>query len=385
MDRIKSMDNKKRVLQSIIKQQASSRAEIAKLLGLSKPTVSDIVKQLIDENWITEKGHSTTSLSTGGRKPVILTFNNLKSYIVGVDIGGTTTIVGLVDLLGNIVAHEAFDTQRYLENDFIFKILETINDLKNKLKISKDKILGMGIGVPGRTNVETGVVVDAPALKWQDYPLVKKFNKYVSYPVYIDNDVNSIVLGEYWQGDAKDKKNIIYIAIGTGIGSGIILNGALYRGSHYSAGEMGYLVTKKDDINKYEPVHQGYGHLESVASGSSIGAQLSNLLGKNITAKEAFDLYKKEDKQAIEVIDNAIENLAIGIANYVSLFDPELIILGGGVSQSFDVFQRNLFNQIEQHTPHVCEIIKTSLDSKSSIIGAAALFLKEKNDLISIN
>lgn len=375
--------NKRLVLQCIIEEQATNRASIAKQLNLSKPTVSEIVRQLLEDEWIIETG-SGSSDASGGRKPVKLSFNRKRSYIIGIDIGGTYVTLGLLDLRGEVHAYREFPTQQHLKHDLFKEIERCIESMKGQLNISDDKIFGLGAGVPGMTDVEKGIVIDAPALGWKDFHLKEKLEETFDFPIYIDNDVNSIVLGEHWRGCAKDKTNFIYIAIGTGIGSGIILNGDLYRGSHYSAGEIGYLVTSREDVDKFTPVYKGYGHLESISSGSSISYRMSELVGRKVSAREAFALYQEGNEEAIEVINVAVDNLAVGIANYMSLFDPELIILGGGVSKSFSIIHDRLMQTIHQFTPQRCDIVQTTLGKTSGVVGAAALFLKEHDSLIII-
>lgn len=374
--------NKRRVLHSIIEEHAFNRAGISKLLNLSKPTVSDIVRQLLEEGLVSETG-TGESIPGGGRKPVQLAFNPSRYYIIGIDVGGTNVVVGIVDLAGKVCMQQEIPTQRHNNESLFEKMKQMVDAMKDALQIEEENIIGLGAGIPGVTNVEEGIVVDSPALGWREFPIKRALEEVFDYPIYVDNDVNSIVLGEHWKGVAKDKSNIIYIAIGTGIGSGIILNGDLYRGSHYSAGEMGYLITSREDYQKYKPVYQGYGHLESIASGSSIGYQVSKKFGKTISAKTAFELYEKGYKEAVEVIDFAIDNLAIGIANYISLFDPEQIIIGGGVSHSFSTISKQLRKSINQYTPKSCDVIQTSLGDTAGVVGAAALFLKEHDSILT--
>lgn len=368
--------NTRNVLNCIVEERALTRSDISKKLSLSKPTVSLIVKELLDDGWIYETGSGDASVG-GGRKPVQLAFNAKRSYLIGIDIGGTSVTLGLTDLNGEVCAHREFPTQQHLHSNLFKEIERCVDSMKSQLRLEDADILGLGVGVPGITNVEEGVVIEAPALEWKRFPVREKLQETFDFPIYVDNDVNSVVLGEHWKGAASDKSNLIYIAIGTGIGSGIIINGDLYRGSNYSAGEMGYVVTDRENVEKYKPVYEGYGYLEGVASGSSISHHLSSRLGRAVTAKEAFELYEKRDADAVSVIDLAIDNLAIGIANYVSLFDPEVVILGGGVSKSFQLISEQLIDIIRQHTPQRCEVVQTALGEEAGIIGAVALFLEE--------
>ncbi|ASN04363.1 ROK family transcriptional regulator [Virgibacillus necropolis] len=379
---IKKM-NQKLILKYVMNEQSSSRATISKKLALSKPTVSTLVDQLLEEGWIFETGNGEAS-TNGGRKPVNLMFNPQKSYIIGIDIGGTNVALGITDLNGKVYAYRDFPTQVNLEHHLFDEIKQSVESMKWELGIDESKILGVGAGVPGITNVKEGTVKEAPALKWKDFPIRARLKEIFNLPIYIDNDVNINALGEHWKGVGRDKKNLIYIAIGTGIGSGIMINGKLYRGSNYSAGEIGYLVTDRVHAENYHPVYAGYGFLESVASGSSIGNQLSERLGRTVSAKEAFDLYQIQDQAALEVVNFAIENLALGIANYVSLFDPELIILGGGVSGSYSIIHKQMVDIMKRYTPKECEIVPTMFGKEAGVIGAVALFLKEFDTLIDI-
>ena len=382
MSYIKSI-NARQVLKSIVENKATTRADIAKKLKLSKPTVSVIVKQLLVDGWIYESGSGNASAG-GGRRPVELAFNERRSFIVGIDIGGTNVTLGITDLAGKVCAYREFPTQQHLNKHFFGEIKRCVESMKSQLEINESKIIGLGAGVPGVTNIEEGIVLEAPALGWNNFPIRKKLQEIFDLPIYVDNDVNSVVLGETWKGAAQDKSNLIYISIGTGIGSAIILNGELYRGSNYSAGEIGYLVTDREGVKEFEPYLAGYGYLESVASGSAISHQLSKKKGMTVTSKEAFALYQKADVDAVEVIDYSIENLAIGMANYVSLFDPEIIILGGGVSRSFSGMGEQLIKMIRKYTPQQCEIVQTTLGKEAGIIGGAALFLKEHDLLLNI-
>lgn len=375
--------NTRNVLNCIVEERALTRADISKKLHLSKPTVSSIVRQLLEDDWIYETGSGDASAG-GGRKPVQLEFNAKRSYLIGIDIGGTNVTLGMTDLNGDVCAYREFPTQQHLHNNLFEEIERCVDSMKSQLGLSETDILGLGVGVPGITDVEEGLVIEAPALDWKRFPVREKLKEIFDYPIYVDNDVNSVVLGEHWKGSASKKSNLVYIAIGTGIGSGIILNGELYRGSNYSAGEMGYVVTDRDDVKEFKPMFKGYGYLESVASGSSISHALSGRLDRDVTAEEAFALYAQGDADAVSVIDFAVDNLAIGISNYVSLFDPEIIILGGGVSKSFQLINERLIDIIEEYTPQRCDVVQTTLKEEAGIIGAAALFLKEHDLLLNI-
>ncbi|WOV84949.1 ROK family transcriptional regulator [Sporosarcina jeotgali] len=375
-------ENKRKVLQRIIDEEPTTRVQISKDLSMSKPTVSSLVGELIEEGWIIETGSGEAS-SSGGRKPVKLRFNAKNAYCIGIDIGGTGVVLGITDLQGELVNLKEFETQKNLGEKLLVEIKTQVDVMLSESGIDKQNILGVGVGVPGITNLETGIVVEAPALKWSNYPARKKIEEILSMPVFIDNDVNVSLLGEKWLGKGRHASNMIYISVGTGIGSGIMLQGNIYRGSNYSAGEIGYMVTDRQFASLYKPTVKGYGFLESVSGGNSIGEHLSNRLEREVTSLEAFELYRKGNADAIEVVTVAIENLSIGIANYVSLFDPEIVILGGGVTQSFDVIQPMINDILNRYTPRSCEIVQSAFGKKAGVIGAVALVLNEHGGLFT--
>lgn len=168
--------------------------------------------------------------------------------------------MALVSLTGKVIEKTTFSTQQHLGVQLIEKLVDSLYKLMKKQNLSDSKILGIGIGVPGITDFEKGIVIDAPTLGWCNYPLRQVLEEKLSYPIYIDNDVNVSVIGEKWQGAAKNKRNILKVMLGTGIGCGMILENELYRGASYAAGEVGYMVTDQSALNKgYTSMFAGYG------------------------------------------------------------------------------------------------------------------------------
>lgn len=387
--------NKKRVLQCIQDHAPISRAEISTKVKISKPTVSILVDELIQDNWVIEKGIGEAS-SQGGRRPIQLFFNDKAAFVIGIDIGGTKVKMIISDLSGNIVAENSFPTTEYLEKGLLKQISDEVESLVKKEKIEPDRILGMGVGIPGITDTVSGLVVEAPSLNWVDYSFINEAKKYFPYPIYADNDVNVAALGEQWLGKAKNKKNVLFIAIGTGIGSGIIINNQLYRGSSSAAGEMGYMVTDKNDVkSNFKPVFHRYGYLESVAGGKSIGDMMTKIIQNekehplfekvktsDLTAEDTFKLAKSGDKIAMQIIDEATEHLSYGIVNAASLLNPEVIILGGGVSKSAEQILPNIREIVNQYLPSSVEIYTSQLGDNAGVLGAVSLFLREHESII---
>ncbi|MDQ0862321.1 ROK family transcriptional regulator [Bacillus sp. V2I10] len=387
--------NKKCILQCIKDQSPISRAEIAVKTKISKPTVSLLVDELINENWVIEKGIGESS-SQGGRRPIQLYFNEKAAYIIGTDIGGTNVRTVLCDLGGNIVASCSFATQKYLPSGLLEQLSKKVDGMIKKQNIEVTQVLGMGVGVPGITNTSSGLVIEAPSLNWVQYPFIEEIKQYFSFPVFVDNDVNVACLGEQWLGNAKNKRNVLYISVGTGIGSGIIINNQLYRGSSCAAGEIGYMVTDKNDMkNEFKPVFTHYGYLESVAGGKSIGNKFTDRIKEisdhpmhelahtsGLTGEDAFKAAKCGDIVALSVIDEANEHLAYGIINAASLLNPEVIIMGGGVLKSSELILPKLQEIMKQYLPSTVELKCSFLGDRSGVLGAVSLFLREYESII---
>ncbi|MFO1444359.1 ROK family transcriptional regulator [Bacillus sp. Bva_UNVM-123] len=388
--------NKKTVLQCIKEYQPISRAEIAVKTHISKPTVSLIVDELVQENWVLEKGIGVAS-SQGGRRPIQLCFNEKAGFVIGTDIGGTKVRTVICDLDGTIICSSSFKTIQYLQSGLLRQIHKEISTMIQTHQLDSKKILGMGVGVPGITEPTKGIVVEAPSLNWIRYPFITEAKRYFTFPIFVDNDVNVAALGEQWLGSAKSKENILFIAVGTGIGSGIIIHNQLYRGTSCAAGEMGYMVTDKNDMkNEFKPVFHRYGYLESVAGGKAIGEKYTRLVKQKpnhplfeeaktseLTGETAFSLANTGDEVAQLVVEDAIEHLAYGIINAASLLNPEAIILGGGVFKSSDYILPKMQEIVYQYLPSTVELNISQLGENAEVLGAVSLFLREYESVLN--
>jgi glucokinase len=257
------------------------------------------------------------------------------------------------------------------------------------------QVSGMGISVPGIT--QNGVVLEAPSLNWSRYPLLTEAEKYFSFPVYIENDVNVAVLGEQWIGCAKNKRNILLISVGSGIGSGIIINNQLYRGHSNAAGGIGYMVTENNGhLHEDKPTFRRHGYLESVAGGKSIGHKLTALVLKDpehpayedakiceLSGDTAFKLAESGDPTALSVVNDAIDHLGYGIINAASLLNPEIIILGGSILKSSDYILPRLRKMVDQYLPSSVEMKISQLGESVGVLGAVSLTLREQEMMIN--
>jgi glucokinase len=387
--------NKKKVLQYIKDNNTLSRSDLSKVLNISKPTISNLVEELLNEGWIYEVEGKTAS-SFGGRKPFKLLFNKEARYVIGVDIGGTLTEIAVMNLEGDFILHTSFETQKILKLGLIEHISSKVQEMIDQSSIDPDKIMALGVGAPGITDVDNGVVIEAPSLGWNQFPLKKELEKYLSYPIYIENDVNVAVLGEQWKGVAKDKNNVILMTLGTGVGCGIVINKQLYRGSNYAAGEVGYMVTDRQAAKqKYDPVFMGYGFLDSHVGGPSIALRMNKRIQKENrvkdygleesewTAERVFTLAKNGDPLALSVVDEVIEHIGFAIINVICSLNPQCVVLGGGISKSAYWFLPKLKNLVHEHLPLQIqtEIFITELP-QVSLLGVASLCIRNHESLL---
>lgn len=378
--------NRTNVLHLIKEQGPMSRAAVAKTLNMSRSTISTIVETLIREGRIRE-GRTGESTSAGGRKPVNLHYVSNARYAFGMDIGASKTIAMITDLEGRIIVREKFPTHQDGKPTMVH-ILQQAESFLAKAGISPRQMIGTAIGFPGITMAEHGIVVDAPGLHLHDFPASDFFRK-MPGPIWIDNDVNMAVIGERWLGAAVGRDNVVLVAVGTGIGAGFILNGHVYRGKQGFAGEMGHLhVTPYPTGQKL--LLSDYGPLEQIASGkgmedvakAKVASYPDSVFQRDeIRADKLFEAEAAGDALAKDVIDNAVSHLTMAIANLVTLLNPEVVILAGGVSRVGKPLLSRIQQRVEQLSPMACDIVAAHLGEDAAAFGAAATVLMHTGEL----
>ena len=259
-------------------------------------------------------------------------------YIVGGDVGGTNLRLALTDLSGTIVAKWACSTAGLRDPEIVIqRIYDGVKEMLRQVPASADALKSIAIGVPGVTDIDNGVVIATSYLMgWRNVPLRALLEKELKIPAAVDNDVNLAAIGESWTGAASGVRDFVFLAIGTGIGAGIVLNGCPYHGSYWSAGEIGYMLvpgTTGGPGKNGEP-----GALESVIGGEGIKAQWQALLNdgetalpENLNATEIFDLALDGNAQAQMILQRSATMLAQTIYNISLVLNCPLFVLGGSV------------------------------------------------------
>lgn len=374
--------NRSAILEIIRRESPISRTLIAQKLNVSLATVMRIVDELIEDELVRLEG---TSEWTGGRRRSLLEFNSDGQVVVGIDMGGTK-MFGAVSDLGGRVLEEIELSRHGTSGELTYeRLVELIEALLSSQKINGRRVRGIGVGVPAVTLHKEGVVVWSPSLKWRDYPLKTMLADHFHYPITVDNDVNLAALGEQWFGAGQNCKNIVLIAIGTGIGAGVVIDGALYRGSNEASGEIGYLLPGREFLGRR---YEDFGALENVASGTGIALRgrealkgqrdLSEL--ENLISEDVFDAARRGETWAQAIIDETVDYLAIAIASIGAYFDPDVIILGGGVARSSDLLLKPILNRIEGTIPNLPRLVVSPLDRRAAVMGAITTILHNTSD-----
>ncbi|MGJ7045903.1 ROK family protein [Thermoanaerobacterium thermosulfurigenes] len=315
----------------------------------------------------------------------------MKKFACGVDLGGTKINTGIMDADGNILCNVKVPTEadkgpQHVINNIKKSIIESLN----KLNIDVSQITGIGIGAPGPLNADRGVVECPPNLPgWIDIPLVDILKRDFDTEIKLNNDANAAALAEYLFGAGQGINNIVYMTVSTGIGGGAIIDGKLYNGANSNAAEIGHHTINFDGprwCNCGNP-----GCLESYASGTSLvkfakkhiesgrDTILKDKPSGELKAEDIFDAAKSGDKLALELIENEAFYLGIGIVNIMAFYNPELIIIGGGLSSQWDVLYDKMMRTVDERAlkpnRQICKVVKAKLGGNVGLIGAASLVL----------
>ena len=317
-------------------------------------------------------------------------------YSLGIDIGGTNIAAGVVDENYNIICQSKVKTCS--DREYIAVLDDIVSAGKSAVKKSGMNIKEMqwvGLGCPGTCNPDTGVVEYANNLHWDNVPLKSYVEQALGIPAYIENDANAAALGEFFAGAAKGSNNAIIITIGTGLGAGIIIDGKLFSGSNYAGAEIGHTVIYADG----EPCTCGRnGCFEAYSSVTALVKftkrfmeQYPDTLMKDIAKKEgkvsgrtAFVAAKQGDEAGKKVVDLFIKNLACGIVNTINVFQPDILCIGGGVSNEGDNLLIPLKEYVNKeiyskNSKKNTEIVTCKLGNGAGLIGAALLGYQNKN------
>ena len=312
----------------------------------------------------------------------------MKKYAIGVDIGGTTVKLGLFDQEGGVLEKWEIPTVKEEKGSRILPdIAASIKEKLAKLQINQADVQGVGVGAPGPIDAE-GTVYKAVNLGWDVFNIPQVLGGYLGMPVKAANDANAAAFGEMWQGGGKGHADIVAVTLGTGVGGGIIVNGGILTGATGAGGEIGHI-----HIEDNEPEAcgcQNHGCLEQYASATGV-VRLANrrlaqdqkpsvLRSGELSAKAVWDAVKEKDPVAIQIAQQFGEYLGKGLAAVAAVANPEIFVIGGGVSKAGEILFDYIRPAYEKYAFHGCrnaEFALATLGNDAGIYGAAALILTE--------
>jgi len=378
--------NTNAILNIIRSKELISRADIAKELSLNPATVSSNVVDLLELGLIREKGSGDSS---GGRKPILLELDYDNVYVLGVHTELTHVNIGLVDLRGKIITKKVFPYGVQSEDNgevILQKVIDGIDDVLNVTDIDKDKIIGIGVGLHGLVDTTLGESVFAPAFHWHHLAIKDLLYERYKMPIIVDNDVRVMALGEKWFGNAKSCENFILINVGEGIGGALFINGKLYAGKAFGAGEIGHI---KVTHQKIQCDCGNKGCLTTIASEEAIVNSVkeleSNGIDGDVTLDKIIEAAIVGNEPVLDILQRAGDYIGTGIGIIINIINPETIILTGTVMKAEEFFLDNIIDGASSASI-IDNFDKTSIvvskEVDLGVIGASTLVL---DDLFTLN
>lgn len=368
--------NKQIVLNYVRVRAPISRAEIARETSLQRSTVSAIVDDLQFDGMIEEIG---TGDSTGGRKPTLLQLKSGTPSAIGVDVTPRETTIALADLTGRILQKEVFPTS----SDIDFMNEQILSKVARFASENKGANLEVGISIPGVADQSTGNIVYIPYFNWSNWDIGHKITKKTGLPVIVDNDANAVALAELWFGaeEIRKTRNFIMVLIAEGIGTGIIIDGQVYRGESGAAGEFGHMF-----VGENAPVTCSCGRRDCWEAHASEKAIIHrygshNGSGGAISIENVVGLAQNGEKQAVAIMKKTAHYLGIGISNLIIGFSPQAVVISGSLVRAWDLIKddiQELAQRSIRHELSTTAIVPSVLGDNPTILGTISLVLSRK-------
>ncbi|SDY99961.1 Sugar kinase of the NBD/HSP70 family, may contain an N-terminal HTH domain [Micromonospora pattaloongensis] len=290
-------------------------------------------------------------------------------YVAGVDLGGTKVRAALADLTGRILVEEAVGTDPRGGAAVTAQIATLVRELAHAAGVAWSDVRTTAVGIPGAHNPTTGAVELAPNVAgFADVDVHDDLVRRLGHAVVLDNDVNMAAFGEQWVGGGRNHRDFVFVAVGTGIGMGIVADGQLIRGATGAAGEICYLPIGTDP---FDPANQARGALEEAVAGASLAARYAAASGEETTVPDVFDRAAAGDARARAALDDEARYIALAVVSVAAVLDPEAVVLGGGIGSRAELLEpvRRWVAALRTGGP----IVKTSqLGHRAGLIGAVA-------------
>jgi len=368
------------LLRLIRSGRARTRGELGEVTGLARSTVSQRIDTLKAAGLIVELGEAAPS--TGGRPPSLLGFNADAGLVLAADLGATHSRVAVSNLLAEPIAETTAEIDIDLGPIEILSWLEgAFRGLLEEIGRPATDVRGVGIGLPGPVDFAHGMAVNPPIMAgWHLFPVAERCGATYGVPVLVDNDVNIMALGEYWVMEPK-VEDFLFVKVGTGIGSGLILGGRLHRGADGAAGDIGHVRTTSDDVlcrcgNN--------GCLEATAGGGAIAAHLRDRGHDAAGSRDVVELVDRGDRDATRAVRSAGRLIGEVLASTVNLLNPALILVGGDMAKAEPQLLAGIREVVYQRSTTLSttglQITVSSLGDRAGITGAAAMVIERLFD-----
>jgi predicted NBD/HSP70 family sugar kinase len=354
------------VLQLLFSNKDLSRAHISRVSGLSKQTISSVMADLENAHLVEETGITEGGI---GRRAQTYRLSPRAGFAVGIDLGGTNFRSGLVDFSGNVLGELSVETPHSSVDELLQIMSKTITQLFKNANVPVSELAQIVIGIPGAVNPATGVISNAPNLEYLDNLVLSNLiQAKFDVPTLVENDVNVAALGELEKSKTED---FGFIAIGTGVGMGLILDGELRRGFNGGAGEIGYLPLG-ENVNQLSKE----GHFEELIGGHAVESKYLKQVKSKKTLIEIFESASKGDLISKKIVDELGSNIALGIRAICSVLDLGEIILGGGIGSREDLYSK-IVEELQRTMQNPPSVKISTLGARAGLVGAMSYALSE--------
>ncbi|MFD7613248.1 ROK family protein [Streptomyces sp. NPDC059828] len=370
--------NLERVVRAVRMAGSLTQAEIARATGLSAATVSNIVRELKDGGTV-----EVTPTSAGGRRARSVSLSGDAGIVIGVDFGHTHLRVAVGNLAHQVLAEESepLDVDASSEQGF-GRAEVLVKRLIASTGIGEDKVIGVGLGVPGPIDVESGTLGSTSILPgWTGINPSEELARRLGVPVYVDNDANLGALGELVWGSGRGVKDLAYIKVASGVGAGLVIDGQIYRGPGGTAGEIGHIT-----LDESGPVCRcgNRGCLETFASARYVLPLLQPSHGQDLTMDRVVQLAREGDPGCRRVIADVGRHIGSGVANLCNLLNPSRVVLGGNLAEAGELVLAPIRESVSRYAipsaARQLSVLPGALGSRAEVLGALALVLSEMGD-----
>lgn len=352
------------VIERLLRDGATSRAELSRTTGLSKQTISEVMRALEREGWVQEAGQVQGAV---GRTAVTYALKPDAAFVLGIDLGGTKLDIALADLGGTIIAERVEATDRAGGRAVVAQIGRIADELIAEANVPRARLRGAVMGSPGIIEPSSGAITIAPNIPGLDsFDVRGALAEVLGIAVEIENDVNLAAVGEHWRGSSRGQRNFVFIAVGTGIGMGIFSEGQLIRGARGAAGEIAYLPLGGDP---FDARGHKLGTLESAIGSAAISDRYAGLGGAAETPVRLIFDRLGEDPRAALALDETARTIATSLLAVHAVLDPGTIILGGSIGARRELKDR-ILAYLARCMAEPVPVEISALGSRATLIGA---------------